>query len=139
MTLFNIRTWADVRALIHLVAPAVSALLIANGIADENLVTQILTVVLAVFSPALAAANTLSGFRTYFYLVLGAVSTALVALNVFTESTWSLWLPIIVLLVGPAVAVANTPTTIDEDGFLVDHTEEHPRPGEVTFSDPERE
>ena len=120
MTLFNIRTWADVRALIHLVAPAIAALLIASGVASENLVTQILTVVLAVFSPALASVNTINGFRTWFYLVLGAVSALLVSLNVFTETTWSLWLPIIVTLVGPAVAVANTPTTIEAD-YTVDH------------------
>lgn len=135
MTVFNIRTWADVRALIHLVAPAASAILIANGVADENLVTMILTLVLAILSPALATVNTVSGFRQWFYPVLAAASAVLVYLNVFTDNTWSLWLPIIVLLIGPAVAVANTPTTID--GEVVDVVDtEHDFTHHNEFGDP---
>ena len=123
MTVFNIRTWADVRALIHLIAPAAAAILVASGVATETLVAQILTLVLAVLSPALATVNTVNGFRVWFYPVLAALSAVLVYLNVFTDSTWSLWLPVIVLLIGPAVAVANTPTTIDGEVESVVDTE----------------
>ena len=123
MTIFNIRTWADVRALLHLVAPAIAAILVASGVSDETLVAQIVTLVLAVLSPALATVNTANGFRVWFYPVLGAITAVLVYLNVFTDATLSPWIALITLLVGPAVAVANTPTTIDAD-YTVDHTEE---------------
>ena len=133
MTVFNVRTWADVRALLHLIAPAAATLLVASGVADENLAAQILTLVLAVLSPALATVNTVNGFRVWFYPVLAAASAVLIYLNVFTDNTWSLWLPIIVTLIGPAIAVANTPTTVDVDDFTVEdheftHLNEHGDP-----------
>ena len=123
MTLFNIRTWADVRALIHLIAPAVAAILIASGVANETLIAMVVTLALAILSPALATVNTANGFRVWFYPVLGAVTALLVYLNVFEQGIVDLWVPLIVLLIGPAVAVANTPTTIDGEVLSVRDTE----------------
>lgn len=119
MNVFNIRTWSDVRAFIHVLAPVLATALVATGVADENLATQIVTLVLAVFSPALAVVNSVDGFRTWFYGVLGAASTILIALNVFSETQYTTWLPVVTLLLGAGVAAANTNTTPSGDYVTV--------------------
>lgn len=111
MNALNVRSWADVRALIHVGAPVISAALVASGVADQNLAGLIVALVLAVLSPALALINTTDGFRVWFYPVIGAVAPILIYLNFVSEFDYSTWLPVITLFIGPAVAAANTPTS----------------------------
>ncbi|URG17397.1 holin class IV [Rhodococcus phage Mbo2] len=119
MNILNIRTWPDARAFIHVLAPVLATALVASGAVDENLATQIVTLVLAVFSPALAMVNSLDGFRTWFYGVLGALNVILVALDVFTQAGIDTWMPVVTLLLGSAVAAANTNTTPSGDYVTV--------------------
>lgn len=121
MNALNIRTWADARAFIHVLAPVLASALVLSGVADENLAAKIVTLVLAVFSPAIATVNTVDGFRQWFYPVLGAISLILIYLGLFTEAQWNTWLPVISLILGAGVAAANTNTT----PAAVDHTAEH--------------
>lgn len=123
MNALNIRSWADARAFVHVAAPVLAVALVASGVADATLAGQIVTLVLAVFSPALATVNTASGFRTWFYAVLAAASVIAVGLGYWTEVQYATWLPVIVLLIGPAVAAANTPTTIDGEAVSVEDHE----------------
>lgn len=121
MSLLDIRTWSDVRALIHVGAPGAAAALVAVGWADDGVAQMVTAIVLAVTSPLLALANTRNGFRMFFYPVLAAVSGLLIGLGYYTHESYEAWLPIITLLIGPAVAAANTPTspTTSVDGQTV--------------------
>lgn len=114
MNALNVRSWADVRALIHVGAPVISAALVSSGIANQHLSGLIVALVLAVLSPALAMVNTVDGFRVWFYPVVGTVAPILIYLNFVSEFDYSTWLPVIAVFIGPAVAAANTPTSAAE-------------------------
>ncbi|MFF1531497.1 hypothetical protein [Cellulomonas sp. NPDC058312] len=122
-SLLNLRSWADLRALVHVAAPVLAAVLVAKGWADSNLAGLLVTLVAAVASPAIATINTANGFRRWFYPVIAAVAAVLIALGYLSEFDYSTWLPVIVLFIGPAVAAANTPTTIDGQVGSVTDTE----------------
>lgn len=123
MSILNIRTWGDARALIHVGAPVLAAAAVASGWVDMNLATILVGLVLAVLSPALATINTVDGFRRWFYPVLGAASALLIAFGYFTEFQYATWIPVITLLIGSGVAAANTPTTVDGTVEYVNDTE----------------
>lgn len=123
MNALNIRTWSDVRALIHVAAPVIATALIASEWVDKSLATLIVTIVLAVCSPALATINTTNGFRRWFYPVLAAAVALLIWLGYISDADYAAWLPVITLFIGPAVAAANTPTTIDGEVVSVVDTE----------------
>ena len=122
-SLLNLRSWADLRALIHVAAPVLAAVLVAKGWADSNLAGLLVTLVAAVASPAIATINTANGFRRWFYPVIAALAAVLIALGYVSEFDYSTWLPVVVLFIGPAVAAANTPTTIDGQVESVTDTE----------------
>ena len=111
MSLLDIRTPADVRALIHVAAPVAAGAVVAMGWADDGIVQLVVAIILAVTSPLLAMVNTKNGFRQFFYPVLAAVAGLLIGLGYFTHESYDAWLPIITLAIGPAVAAANTPTS----------------------------
>lgn len=111
MSALDIRTWGDVRALVHVGAPVTSAALVASGVADEGVAQMVLAIVLAVTSPLLALANTRNGFRMFIYPVLAAIAGLLIGLGYFTHESYEAWLPVITILIGPALAAANTPTS----------------------------
>lgn len=119
----GIRSWSDVRALIHVIAPLLATIAVAKGWADENIAGLVVTLLLAVLSPVLATVNTVNGFRRWFFPVFGAATAVLIALGYITENDVTLWLPLITVFVGPAVALANTPTTIDGEVVSVTDTE----------------
>lgn len=119
----GVRSWADVRALIHVVAPLLATIAVAKGWADENIAALVVTLLLAVLSPVLATINTANGFRRWFYPVFAAATGVLIALGYVTEGDVALWLPLITVFVGPAVALVNTPTTIDGEVISVTDTE----------------
>lgn len=111
MSLLDIKSAADVRALVHVAAPVLAAAAVASGWLDDGLAQLIVTLVLAVASPALAALNTANGFRQFFYPVAAAAAGLLIYLGWWTDAQWAIWLPVLVVFIGPAVAAANTPTS----------------------------
>lgn len=119
----GIRSWSDVRALIHVIAPLLATIAVAKGWADQNVAALGVTLILAVLSPVLATVNTANGFRRWFYPVFAAVTAILIALGYITDGDVALWLPLITVFIGPAVAIANTPTTIDGEVIEVTDTE----------------
>lgn len=111
MSLFDIHTWADVRSLLYTATTPVVAWLVYLGVVDGNAGALWLALAAAVLSPALAAVNTVNGFRKWFYPVVAAASGVLVGLGIFTDNQVTPVIAIITALVGSAVAGANTPTS----------------------------
>lgn len=110
MNALNIRSWADVRAFLYVLAPAAVALLVSYNYFSASTGALVTALVLAVVSPLLAVTNTADGFRKWFYGVLGAAQALVVGLGVFTDLQVTPWITIIGLVVG-GVAVANVNTT----------------------------
>jgi membrane-bound metal-dependent hydrolase YbcI (DUF457 family) len=111
MSVLDIRTFADFRAFLHVVAPGLAALVVGYGVLDSSQAALIVGLVLAVASPAVAALNTADGFRKWFYPVMGAAAAVLIGFGIFAESDVTPWLAFIPVLLGGGVAAANTPTS----------------------------
>jgi CHASE2 domain-containing sensor protein len=114
--IFNIHSWADVRAALYTLLPIVSTLLVGYGVFTADKAQLWAALVTAVLGPVIAAvqARTVSMIRTAFYGVLGAGQAIAVGYGLATDAQFSTWLPLVVALVGSAaggVAVANTDTT----------------------------
>lgn len=114
--LFNIRSWADVRAAAYALLPIVSTLLVGYGVMTADKVQLWAGLVTAVLGPVIAAINarTVSAFRTGFYALLGAAQALVVGYGLVSDAALQYWMPLVVALVGAAgggVAVANTDTT----------------------------
>lgn len=113
MTIFGVRTWADVRALLYVLTPLLVAVLVQQGVVEGAKGALWGALGVAVLSPALAAVNTVDGFRRWFYPALAATSGLLLGYGIVTASTWSPVVAIFTALVGAGVAAANTPTSSD--------------------------
>lgn len=111
MSVFGIRTWADVRALLYVLTPLVVAWLVQLGVVGDRQADLWIALGVAVLSPALAFVNTVDGFRRWFYPALGAVNALLLGYGIFTDSQTAPVLAILSALVGAGVAAANTPTS----------------------------
>lgn len=114
--LFNIKSWADVRAMLYALLPIFSTLLVTYGVLTADKAQLWAALVTAVLGPVIAAvqAHTVSAIRTGLYALLGAVQAVVVGYNLLSDAQFSTWLPLVVALVGTAaggVAVANTDTT----------------------------
>jgi len=111
MSVFGIRTWADVRALLYVLTPLVVAWLVQLGVVGDRQADLWIALGVAVLSPALSAVYTVDGFRKWFYPAVAAVSGLLLGYGIVTESQLSPVLAIVSALVGAGVAAANTPTS----------------------------
>ncbi|WP_367582271.1 hypothetical protein [Tsukamurella tyrosinosolvens] len=114
--LFNIKTFADLRAALYALLPIVSTLLVTYGVLDETKAALWAGVATAVLGPVIAAvqARTVSSFRTAFYALAAAVQAVVVGYGIVTDAQIGVWMPLVTALVGAAagsVAVANTDTT----------------------------
>lgn len=116
MSIFNIRSWADVRAFAYVLLPVVSTLLVGQGVLTADKAALWAALVTAVLGPVVAAilARTVSTFRTAFYVVLGAGQALVIGYNLASQSAFDHWLPLVVAVIGLSsggVAAANTDTT----------------------------
>lgn len=111
MSLFDIRTWADVRSLLYTLTTPVIGYLVYLGVFTDSTAALWAALAAAALSPALATANTVNGFRMWFYPVMGAASAVLVGIGIFTDNQVTPVIAIITALIGAAVAGANTPTS----------------------------
>jgi len=124
--LFGIRSLADVRAFVHVAAPLTASAMLAFDFAQSGVIQMIITAVVALLSPALAAANTSDKIRTLLYVVILVIGAAAITWNYIDEATWNQILPIVLLVLGSGVASANTPTTLDR-GAVDDSVGKHAR------------
>lgn len=115
--LFNIRTWRDLVAMLYVIVPLASVILVSYGVLDNADSAVIVGGVLAVLQVILQFTRTAAWGRRIFYTVLLVANAILVWYHVIDDDFLSTWLPLInVLLVGvPAsVAVQNVNTSGDE-------------------------
>ena len=124
--LFGVRSLADVRAFIHVAAPLTASALLAFDFAQGGVIQMIITALVALTSPALAAANTSDKVRSLLYVLVLVVGAAALTWNYIDEATWNQILPIVLLVLGSGVAASNTPTTLDR-GAVVDPVGKHAR------------
>lgn len=111
MDIFGIKTWADVRAFLYVMTPVVLAYLVSLGVVADDSSALWAAFATAVLSPALAAVNTVAGFRRWFYGAVTAGQALLVGLGIFAENQVTPVVAIALAVVGAGVAAANTPTS----------------------------
>jgi hypothetical protein len=111
LALFGVKTWGDWRALIHAATPlAVGVLLHAHAVSG-NKAALLGALIVAATSPALAAINSLTGFRTWFYGLTVPLQLFLVGWGFFTNDQASAIIAVVTALLSSGVAAANTPTS----------------------------
>lgn len=111
MNALNIRTWADVRAFLHVALPAVAVVLVTAGYVASDVAPLWVAFVLVVADAGLSSFNTANGFRQLLYPVLATGGALLVRYGFTTDQTWALWTGLAPVLFGGGVAAANTDTT----------------------------
>ena len=94
MSLFGVRSLADVRALLYTLLPVLSALLVTQGVLNENQASLWGGLVTALLGPGIAfvTARSVSTFRPAFYAMLAAGQALLVGYGLAT--------------IGPGIGVA---------------------------------
>ena len=111
MNVFDIKSWGDLRAFIHVAFPAIAGVLVMAGVWSGTAAPLIVAMVMAATDASLSTANTADGFRKWYYPLQGAVSTALIGFGVVTEAQIAPLLALVPIFLGGGVAAANTPTT----------------------------
>ncbi|AOE44545.1 hypothetical protein SEA_JUMBO_34 [Gordonia phage Jumbo] len=114
--LFNIRTWRDVIAMLYVLVPLASVILVSYGVFQSEDAAVLVGAILGVLQVILQFARTAAWGRRIFYTVLLAANAVLVWWKVVDPDFLSTWLPLInVLLVGApaAIAVQNVNTSGD--------------------------
>jgi hypothetical protein len=120
----GVRTWGDVRAMIHSGGPAISSLLVGWNIVGDDKAALIAGLLVALASPLAAYPEAENNFRKWLYGVVAAVQAVLIGVVGVVDS------PIVDLcgsalaILGGMVASANTPTS------------ESPIPAALTSGDP---
>lgn len=106
--LLNIKTWGDLRNLLHVALPGLSVLIVGTGVVDESIATAAVGVALAATSPLLGVLNTPENKRKYLYGLVLATASAGILLGYFTSEDWANWAAVFAVLFGGGVATANT-------------------------------
>jgi hypothetical protein len=107
----GVRTWGDVRAMIHSGGPAISSLLVGWNIVGDDKAALIAGLLVALASPLAAYPEAENNFRKWLYGVIAAVQAVLIGVVGVVDS------PIVDLcgsalaILGGMVASANTPTS----------------------------
>ncbi|MFT4128093.1 MAG: hypothetical protein QM662_17920 [Gordonia sp. (in: high G+C Gram-positive bacteria)] len=116
MSLLEMHSWADVRALVYTLLPIASTLAVTYGVADESQVALWVGLVAALLGPGIAflTSRSVSTFRPAFYAVLAAGQAVAVGYGLVTDAQVGVWVPLVSALIGGAaggVANANTATS----------------------------
>ena len=113
---FGVRTWGDVRAMIHSGGPAISSLLVGWNVVDDNKASLIAGLLVALASPLAAYPEAENNFRKWLYGVVAAVQAVLIGVVGVVDSPIVDLLGSALAILGGMVASANTPTS--ESGFV---------------------
>jgi hypothetical protein len=108
---FGVRTWGDVRAMIHSGGPAISSLLVGWNIVDDNKATLIAGLLVALASPLAAYPEAENNFRKWLYGVVAAVQAVLIGVVGVVDSPWVDLTGSALAILGGMVASANTTTS----------------------------
>lgn len=111
----GVRTWGDVRAMIHSGGPAISSMLVGWNVVDDNKASLIAGLVVAMASPLAAYPHASNSFRKYLYGVVAAVQAVLIGVVGVVDSPVVDLLGSAMAILGGMVASANTPTSTPED------------------------
>jgi hypothetical protein len=112
----GVRTWGDVRAMIHSGGPAISSLLVGWNVVDDNKASLIAGLLVALASPLAAYPEAENNFRKWLYGVVAAVQAVLIGVVGVVDSPIVDLLGSALAILGGMVASANTPTS--ESGFV---------------------
>ena len=112
----GVRTWGDVRAMIHSGGPAISSLLVGWNVVDDNKASLIAGLLVALASPLAAYPEAENNFRKWLYGVVAAVQAVLIGVVGVVDSPVVDLLGSALAILGGMVASANTPTS--ESGFV---------------------
>lgn len=113
--MLGLRTWADWRAFLHVLLPAVATAAVGSGLLLENHAALWVALGTALLDPLLSITHS-DGFRQALYGVALAANAVLIGVfGLWTEAQSAPWFALIPILISGGVAAANTPTTIDSD------------------------
>lgn len=112
---FGVRTWDDVRAMVHTAGPALSSLLVGWNVVDDDKAALIAGLVVAMASPLSAYPFATNNFRKYLYGVIAAFQAVLIGVVGVIDSPVVDLLGSAMAIIGGMVASANTPTSTPED------------------------
>jgi len=107
----GIRTWEDVRAVVHVLSPYLVTILVNWSLVSEDKARLLVAMAAAAFSPALALWNTQDGFRRWVYGLLPAAQGLIVGFGWASDSQVTPVMAGIVALLGGALASINTRTS----------------------------
>jgi hypothetical protein len=107
----GVRTWGDVRAMIHSGGPAISSLLVGWNVVDDNKASLIAGLLVALASPLAAYPEAENNFRKWLYGVVAAVQAVLIGVVGVVDSPVVDLLGSALAILGGMVASANTPTS----------------------------
>jgi hypothetical protein len=133
---FGVRTWGDVRAMIHSGGPAISSLLVGWNIVGDDKAALIAGLLVALASPLAAYPEAENNFRRWLYGVVAAVQAVLIGVVGVVDS------PVVDLcgsalaILGGMVASANTPTSSNALTSTDAHNRSQPRPVNAVVPQP---
>ncbi len=115
LNVFNVHTWGDARAFLHVALPAIAAVLVAASYLASDVAALWVALLLVLVDTGLSTFNTANGFRKFFYPAAVTAGALLVRYGYTTNDTWALWTGLAPILIGGGVAAANTTTSTDKE------------------------
>lgn len=131
---FGVRTWDDVRNMVHSGAPALSTMLVGWNIVDDDKAALITGLIVAMASPLAAYPHADNNFRKYLYGVIAAFQAVLIGVVGVVDNPIVNLLGSAMAILGGMVASTNTPVSRDGDFLYVPPKELHKTspPGPIT-------
>lgn len=131
---FGIRTWDDVRNMIHSGAPALSTALVGWNVVDDQKATLIVGLVVAMASPLAAYPHADNNFRKYLYGVIAAFQAVLIGVIGVVDSPVLDLVGSALAILGGMVASTNTPVSRDTDFVYVPPAEVEKPPASTSVA-----
>lgn len=111
----GVRTWDDVRNMIHSGAPALSTMLVGWNVVDNDKAALIAGLLVALASPLAAYPHADNNFRKYLYGVIAAFQAVLIGVVGVVDSPVVNLLGSAMAILGGMIASTNTPVSRDSD------------------------
>lgn len=111
----GVRTWDDVRNMVHSGAPALSTALVSWNIVDNDKAVLIAGLLVAMASPLTAYSFADNKFRQWLYGVIAAFQAVLIGVVGIVDSTVVDLLGSALAVLGGMVASTNTPVSLEND------------------------
>lgn len=111
----GVRTWDDVRNMVHSGAPALSTALVSWNIVDNDKAVLIAGLLVAMASPLTAYSFADNKFRQWLYGVIAALQAVLIGVVGIVDSTFVDLLGSALAVLGGMVASTNTPVSRDSE------------------------